>query len=135
MKLEEAIAREEEIHKNNKIVVETHIIHDDLTLEDLYCDDTEVVEEHLENYRFASEYHKQIAEWLEELKEARKGFNENRKAGYKHGYSDGYAKAIDEFAEEVRKAYTSMKSVSDVERSTANTIVLGIAEKLKGGAK
>jgi hypothetical protein len=44
------------------------------------------------------------------------------------------AKAIDEFAEEVRKAYTSMKSVSDVERSTANTIVLGIAEKLKGGA-
>ena len=44
---------------------------------------------------------KQIAEWLEELKEARKGFEENRKAGYKHGYSDGYAEAIDEFAEKI----------------------------------
>ena len=40
-------------------------------------------------------------EALEELKEARKGFNENRKAGYKHGYSDGYNKAIDEFAEKL----------------------------------
>lgn len=39
-------------------------------------------------------------EALEELKEARKGFNENRKAGYKHGYSDGYNKAIDDFAEQ-----------------------------------
>lgn len=28
-------------------------------------------------------------------------FNENRKAGYKHGYLDGYDKAIDEFAERI----------------------------------
>ena len=42
-------------------------------------------------------------------------------------------KAIDEFAEEIRKVYASMTSVSDVERATANTIALGIAEKLKEG--
>lgn len=53
--------------------------------------------------QFGKDYweHRQVADWLEELKEARKGFNENRKAGYKHGYSDGYAKAIDEFAEKL----------------------------------
>lgn len=49
------------------------------------------------------EYHGQLAEWLEELKEARKGFNENRKAGYKHGYSDGYNKAINDLVFQSQK--------------------------------
>ena len=50
-----------------------------------------------------AEYHEQLAEWLEELKEARKGFEENRKAGYKHGYSDGYNKAIEDVMEKARE--------------------------------
>lgn len=64
--------------------------------------------ENCENWSIDSQYgkeyweHRQVADWLEELKEARKGFNENRKAGYKHGYSDGYAKAIEEFAEKLK---------------------------------
>lgn len=37
------------------------------------------------------------------VEEIKQFFNENRKAGYKHGYSDGYAKAIDEFAERIKK--------------------------------
>ena len=45
----------------------------------------------------------QIAEWLEELKEARKCFEENRKAGYKHGFSDGYNKAIDDVMKKARE--------------------------------
>lgn len=39
---------------------------------------------------------------------------------------------INEFSEAVRQAYASMKSVSEVERATANTIVMGIAEQMKG---
>lgn len=46
---------------------------------------------------------KKDIEVYEELKEARKGFEENRKAGYKHGYSDGYNKAIDEFVKRLYK--------------------------------
>lgn len=42
-----------------------------------------------------------IADWLEELKEKRKSFNEIRKAGYGHGYSDGYKKALYELAEDI----------------------------------
>lgn len=63
---------------------------------------------HAENHCVTQEffadidYHEQLALWLKELKEARKGFEENRKAGYKHGYSDGYNKAIDDFAKECK---------------------------------
>ena len=45
-----------------------------------------------------AEEHEQLADWLEELKEARHCMEENRKAGYNHGFVDGYDKAIDDFA-------------------------------------
>ena len=44
-----------------------------------------------------SKEHEQLAEWLEELKVLRHGANELRSAGYEHGYSVGYNKAIDDF--------------------------------------
>ena len=44
----------------------------------------------------SAEEHEQLAEWLEELKALRHEANECRKAGYKHGHTDGYDKAIDE---------------------------------------
>ena len=74
------------------------------------------------------EEHKQLAEWLEELKEARKGFEENRKAGYSHGYADGYAKAIDEFAEALKEKAEEMFGQKYVDAR----IVDEIAEQLKG---
>ena len=64
---------------------------------------------------YSKKQKQQIAGWLEELKEARKGFNENRKAGYAHGYSDGYAKALDEFAERLKDFIA--KNVEDAESS------------------
>ena len=87
--------------------------------------------------------HEQLAEWLEELKEARKGFNENRKAGYKHSYSDGYAKAIDEFRERLKKDYQAYDidfCLRDNEHfsyvyscGVLESYVDEIAEELKGG--
>ena len=43
---------------------------------------------------------KELREYRElgTVEEIKSFFNENRKAGYKHGYSDGYAKAVDDFA-------------------------------------
>lgn len=70
-------------------------------------------------------------EALEELKEARKGFNENRKAGYKHGYSDGYNKAIDEFAE-VLKSYTYGRT-NGIYVEIRLSRIDEIAEQLKAG--
>lgn len=71
MTIVEAIQRENKIAEENQKIVDTEIVFDDVSLSQLYCDDTEVIEEHLSNYRKCSEYHKQIAEWLEELKDYR----------------------------------------------------------------
>ena len=96
MNIDDVIAREKRIYEENQKVIDTHVLHEDFTLEELYCDDTEVIEEHLNNYRFASEYHKQIAEWLEELK-ALQHFESN----YEHNLKVEYNKGIDDFYDEV----------------------------------
>ena len=67
--IDKAIQRENKIAEENQKIVDTEIIFDDVSLSQLYCDDTEVIEEHLENYKKCAEYHKQLAKWLEELKD------------------------------------------------------------------
>lgn len=74
------------------------------------------------------------------IDEARKGFEENRKAGYKHGYSDGYAKAIDEFVERIKaESYNGYVTLEDYSEDTIESVALEdiehIAEQLKAGAK
>ena len=66
----------------------------------------------------------------EELKEVRKGFEENRKAGYKHGYADGYAKGIDDLV----NGLLNWKS-QDEEYKSFRDVCNEIAEQLKGGAE
>lgn len=66
--LDEAIQRENKIAEENQKIVDTEIVFDDVSLSQLYCDDTEVIEEHLENYKKCAEYHKKVAEWLEDYK-------------------------------------------------------------------
>ena len=68
MTLDEAIQRENKIAEENQKIVDTQIVFDDVYISELYCDDTEVIEEHLSSYRECAEYHKQIAKWLEQLK-------------------------------------------------------------------
>ena len=71
LSIDEAIQRENKIAEENQKIVDTEIVFDDVSLSQLYCDDTEVIEEHLENYKKCAEYHKKLAEWLEELKDYR----------------------------------------------------------------
>lgn len=75
MTLDEAIKYAEEVTEENQRVVDTGIVFDDVTIGMLYCDDTEVIEEHLANYQRCADEHKQLAEWLKELKvfKSRKG--------------------------------------------------------------
>jgi hypothetical protein len=71
MTLDEAIKHAEEVAEENQRVVDTGIVFDDVTIGMLYCDDTEVIEEHLANYQRCADKHKQLAEWLKELKQLR----------------------------------------------------------------
>ena len=69
LSIDEAIQRENKIAKENQKIVDTQIVFEDVSISELYCDDTEVIEEYLENYKKCAEYHKQLAKWLEELKD------------------------------------------------------------------
>ena len=71
MTLDEAIEHEEELAKINQRVVDTGIVVENVPIDVLYCEDTEVIEEHLANYQRCAEEHRQLAEWLEELKQLR----------------------------------------------------------------
>ena len=69
-------------------------------LSQLYCDDTEVTEEHLSNYRKCSKYHKKLAELLEELKALKNGLKikcDNLNEALEKGKKIGYNNAIDDF--------------------------------------
>jgi len=68
MTLDEAIKDMETIAEENQRVVDTGIVFDDVTIDMLYCDDTEVIEEHLANYQRCADEHKQLAEWLKDYK-------------------------------------------------------------------
>ena len=71
MTLDEAIKHAEEVAEENQRVVDTGIVFDDVTIDMLYCDDTEVIEEHLANYQRCADEHRQLADWLKELKQLR----------------------------------------------------------------
>lgn len=72
-----------------------------------------------------SEFHKQLAEWLEELKDHReRECNHINETLYDKGYSDGYNKAIEYFVM-LFKSKTSME----------NSLVDEIAEQLKEGGE
>lgn len=69
MTLDEAIKIQEDIAEENQKIIDTRIIFDDVTLDEFFCDDTEVIEEHLVRYQRCADEHRQIAEWLKELKD------------------------------------------------------------------
>ncbi len=71
MSIDEAIKQIEEIAEDNQKVVDTHRFADMLTIEEIYCDDTEIIEEQLAGYQKCAEEHRQLAEWLKELKQLR----------------------------------------------------------------
>ena len=100
MTLDEAIQRENKSAEANQKIVDTEIVFDDVSLSQLYCDDTEVIEEQLSNYRKYAEYHKQIAEWLELLKLYQKSMEDiPDESGVlpKDVYSAGYNKALEDY--------------------------------------
>ena len=106
------------IAEENQKIVDTEIVFDDVSLSQLYCDDTEVIEEHLENYKKCVEYHEQIVEWLEELKVLRLQNHLGRDEALIAGRKEGYNKAIDEAIEIVKGNYR-MEALEKLEQLKA----------------
>lgn len=137
MTIDEAVQRENKIAKENQKIVDTQIVFDDVYLSQLYCDDTEVIEEHLSNYRKCAEYHKQLAEWLEELKAYRENSNGYNKEDIELNRNAMYNKALDDFVKEICKMIAQSENNGNyrfyaVEIKQA---IAEIAEQLKAGGE
>ena len=92
LSINEAIARERELSEGNLILL----------------DSDELVQKSYDTY-LRAKYHEQIVMWLEELKVlkensiSKEAFEQMKSKAHNHGYRQGYAKAIDEFAEKAIK--------------------------------
>ena len=131
MTLDESIQTENKIAKENQKIVDTQIVFDDISISELYCDDTEVIEEHLSNYRKCAEYHKQIADWLEELVMLRLDSCMIHMPERLHLVENGYNKALNDFVNVCEKQFTTMYGQRYVDMRD----IVNIAEQLKEGVK
>ena len=129
MTLDEAIQRENKIAEENQKIVDTQIVFDDVSISELYCDDTEVIEEHLSDYRKCAEYHKQIADWLEELVMLRLDSCMIHMPERLHLVENGYNKALNDFVNVCEKQFTTMYGQRYVDMRD----IVNIAEQLKVG--
>lgn len=64
MTIDEIIAKETEISQEFQEVIDTHMTSGNFSLEELYCDDTEVIEEELKRCKELSDYHNTIADTM-----------------------------------------------------------------------
>ena len=65
MTIDDIIRKENEIAAEFKKAVDTHIVNDNGdTIEEMCCDDTEVIEEHLQRCKVFADYHNQIADTM-----------------------------------------------------------------------
>ena len=68
MTIDEIILKEKEIAEEFQRTVDTHMMGEDMSLEELYCDDTEVIEEKLKICKELSDYHNTIADTMRKYK-------------------------------------------------------------------
>ena len=135
LSIDEAIQRENKIAEENQKIVDTQIVFDDVSIPELYCDDTEVIEEHLDNYKKCVEYHEQIAEWLEELKAYRENSNGYNKEDIELNRNAMYNKAIDDLFEDANEMAIEVDTGTYTLKAIGIGLLEQIAEQLKAGGK
>ena len=142
MSIDEAIEKESKIAKENQKIVDTQIVFDNVSISELYCDDTEVIEEHLSNYKKCAEYHEQIAEWLEDYKHIKQwksdimdSFCKYDVSSFEELIANARNKAIDDFLKEICKMIVQSENngnyrfyAVEIKQAIAN-----LAEELKAG--
>ena len=125
LSIDEAIARERELSEGNLILL----------------DFDELVQKSYDTY-LCAEYHEQIVMWLEELKVfkensiSKEAFEKMKSKAHRHGYRQGYAKAIDEFVQKVKEHQYVLSDVINSKDYGMFTVgIEQIAEQLKAGEK
>ena len=133
MTIDEKIAKEKANAEKLRKIIETGY-DGEISIEALFCDDTDAIKEAYERFENCAEEHEQIAEWLEELKAYRQYIDlteipEQYKLGFQDGIIAGNNKAIDDFANACKSnilCQTCGLRQGDIEE---------MAEKLKAGGE
>ena len=146
MILDEVIEKENKIAEENQKIVDTQIVFDDVSISEFYCDDTEVIEEHLDNYKKCAEYHNQIVEWLEDYKHIKQWKSDVMDDFCKYDcnsieevYKSGYEKALFDIKAKMKEINHSTKPVEGVIENGWGTRFVDLAyinkivEQLKAG--
>ena len=116
LSIDEAIAREREMAERNLILL----------------DSDELVQKSYDTY-LRAKYHEQIVMWLEELKVlkensiSKEAFEKMKSKSHRHGYRQGYSKAIDDFA----KFANTMPTVETEDGTIRPMWLEEMAERLK----
>ena len=156
MSIDEVIDKESKIAKENQKIVDTQIVFDNVSISELYCDDAEVIEEHLSNYKQCAEYHEQIAEWLEDYKHIKQwksdimdSFCKYDVSSFEELIANARNKAIDDFVERLT-TYLGIENATKYGNKNAEQMrnsygtfmnyeiaesIEDVAEQLKAGGK
>ena len=84
MTIDEIIAKETEIAQEFQEIIATHIVSGNFSLEELYCDDTEVIEEELKRCKELFDYHSTIADTMLKYQKIQKIVQDDWDKGYQH---------------------------------------------------
>ena len=60
MTIDEILAKEQEMSEIFQKIVDTQMVNEDLSLDEIYCGDTEVIEEELKRCQELADFHNQI---------------------------------------------------------------------------
>ena len=103
MTLDEVIKHAEEVAEENQRVTDTRMLDDGWSVDAMYCDDTEAADEHIARCVECAAEHRQLAEWLKELKAHREAWGKAKRTvkaylmleGFGSEYQDDIEKLID----------------------------------------
>ena len=107
LSIDETIAKEKENAEKLRKIIETGY-DGEISIESIFCDDTAAIKEAYERFENCAKEHKQLAEWLEELKFIRQWKSDVMYEFCKYdcnsveeARNNAYNKALDDFAEKL----------------------------------
>ena len=114
MTIDEKIAKEKANAEKLRKIIETGY-DGEISIEALFCDDTDAIKEVYERFENCAKEHEQLAEWLEELKAYRQYIDlteipEQYKLGFQDGIIVGNNKDIDDFVKEICKMIVQLEN-------------------------
>lgn len=96
MTIDEIIVKEQEMSEIFQKTVDTHMVSENLSLEEMYCDDTEIIEEEIKKCKELADFHDQIANIMRKYQKIEDIYERFQKDG---GYYHHMARLVDALRE------------------------------------